>query len=194
MKKIKVNGMTHIDPESNEKHPWLLNEIKCSPFALSETRYITAVPEVIKQKLNDISIVLVDTPGFDDTSGAEVDIANGKGIIDAIGATKSVRLVLFISKTDVGARLQGIRHLLKIVTDMLPNMKDRLESFNYVFTRYDEDDRTNINPTLVELYHSLKNSEETENQALLVLVEDMVCKTEDDRDIMIINLLDEKKS
>lgn len=53
-----------------------------SPLAKSETRYIT--PVTVKYK--DIGghknggNILCDAPGFGDTGGPEVDIANGIGI------------------------------------------------------------------------------------------------------------------
>ena len=33
---------------------------------------------------DDVSLILCDSPGFDDSAGEEVDIANGVGIIKAI--------------------------------------------------------------------------------------------------------------
>ncbi len=57
-----------------------------SPFSKSETRYVTP----IRINLKDLGyheneeIMLVDTPGAEDTESKEVDIANGFGIIKAI--------------------------------------------------------------------------------------------------------------
>ena len=75
--------------------------VKVSALAKSETRYITAVPldyALLGHKHHQLeSIVLCDTPGFGDTAGPEVDIANGIGIINAIKGSKSVRPVILVS-------------------------------------------------------------------------------------------------
>ncbi len=41
--------------------------------------------------------MICDSPGFGDTAGAEVDIANSIGIIEAIKMSKSVRPVILVS-------------------------------------------------------------------------------------------------
>ena len=57
-----------------------------SPFAKSETRYVTPIRINLEglgyHKIEEI--LLVDTPGSGDTVSKEVDIANGFGIIKAI--------------------------------------------------------------------------------------------------------------
>jgi hypothetical protein len=44
-----------------------------------------------------------DTPGFGDTAGVEIDIANGIGIISALYDAKSVCLVILIGYEDLVA-------------------------------------------------------------------------------------------
>jgi hypothetical protein len=51
-------------------------------------------------------IILCDTPGFEDSNGAEVDIANGISVIKAILNCKSVRIVLVISDKSRGDRFE----------------------------------------------------------------------------------------
>jgi len=41
--------------------------------------------------------MLCDTPGFGDTSGAEVDVANGIGIVNALKQANSVVPVILLS-------------------------------------------------------------------------------------------------
>ena len=53
--------------------------------------------------------MLVDTPGFEDTNGAEVDIANAIGLISAIRKCKSIKPVLMISYKSIGDRLTGLK-------------------------------------------------------------------------------------
>ncbi|CAF5080930.1 unnamed protein product, partial [Rotaria sp. Silwood1] len=56
-----------------------LEEITITPYAQSETRYIlpiTVNPKHVPERTGN-SFTLCDTPGFGDTAGPEVDIANG---------------------------------------------------------------------------------------------------------------------
>lgn len=49
-----------------------------------------------------------DSPGFGDSAGVEVDIANNIGIISALYGAKSVRLVIIIGYEDLVAnRCEG---------------------------------------------------------------------------------------
>ncbi|CAF3169178.1 unnamed protein product, partial [Rotaria sp. Silwood2] len=81
---IKLKGMSHIHPTVIKNRN--LEKITTAPFARSETRYITPVRVFFKDidgSTND-SVLLCDGPGFMDTNGPEVDIANHVGIIKAI--------------------------------------------------------------------------------------------------------------
>ncbi|CAF2963348.1 unnamed protein product [Rotaria sp. Silwood2] len=77
--------MYHIHPVEIKNEE--LKKITTTPFARSETRFITPVTVNYKDVggLTNDSFVLCDSPsGFEDTSGPEVDIANGFGIVKAI--------------------------------------------------------------------------------------------------------------
>ncbi len=52
---------------------------------------------------------LCDTPGFFDTSGAVVDIANGVGMINAVKVAKTVKPIVVISASMVGEKFEGIK-------------------------------------------------------------------------------------
>ena len=41
-------------------------------------------------------LVICDNPGFGDSAGVEVDIANGVGMINALHRARSVRVVIII--------------------------------------------------------------------------------------------------
>ena len=43
------------------------------------------------------NIVICDTPGFGDSAGVEVDIANCVGMINALHTTRSVRIVVILA-------------------------------------------------------------------------------------------------
>ncbi|CAF4659979.1 unnamed protein product, partial [Rotaria sp. Silwood2] len=75
LKEIKVTGLNHIHPVEI-KNPDL-KKITTTPFARSETQCITPVRIYFRDiggSYNE-SIILCDTPGFEDTHGPEVDIA-----------------------------------------------------------------------------------------------------------------------
>jgi hypothetical protein len=66
----------------------------------SETRYISPVTINMRDVglTRDENLCFVDCPGSEDTMGAEVDIANGVGIMRAIKSAKSVVPIMYISK------------------------------------------------------------------------------------------------
>jgi len=55
-----------------------------SPHSFSITKFIQTVEIQFKNK----PYTLVDTPGFEDTQGVEVDISNGIGVIQAVKQAK----------------------------------------------------------------------------------------------------------
>ena len=100
-KKIEITPgkyIVHIEPK--EPYPNnALNNVITSSEAESETRYITPISVNLKDigGYDDKNVIICDSPGFGDTAGAEVDIANGYGIIEAIKECKSVRPVFLFS-------------------------------------------------------------------------------------------------
>jgi septin family protein len=87
MKKTTINDLPHIEPIVNRYIPNIIDSVKCSPYSVSETRHINAIEISTNEKGKKIEIFLVDTPGFGDTRGPEVDIINGISTIQAIGTT-----------------------------------------------------------------------------------------------------------
>ncbi|CAF5032768.1 unnamed protein product, partial [Rotaria sp. Silwood1] len=94
MIETRVNGMNHIAPTEIKNTD--LKKIATAPSATSITRYINPVTVNLKDigERGDTSIILCDSPGFEDTSGPEVDIANGVGIVKAIKGCVSVKPVV----------------------------------------------------------------------------------------------------
>jgi len=152
-----------------------------------ERKCVTAIPvnfeEVGMNKKG--GIVICDTPGFDDTSGPEIDIANGIGLIRAISKSKSVRLVILISGQGMGDRCDGLRDVVHTLVGMLPSIEDHLDAFSYVFVKYTSEQRANINGNLKDLQRNL-NEEERRDEPFCQLIEDMIQKTK--KDILSITL------
>jgi hypothetical protein len=65
---------------------------------------------------------LCDSPGFKDTSGCEVDIANAFGINEAIKNCESLRIVILISKDSIGDKGQYIKDLSNLLVRMIENI------------------------------------------------------------------------
>ncbi|CAF4463204.1 unnamed protein product, partial [Rotaria sp. Silwood2] len=158
LKEIKVSGLNHIHPVEIRNPD--LKKISTTPFARSETRCIIPVRVHFKDVggYSNESIVLCDSPGFEDTSGSEVDIANGIGIVKAIKGCKSVRPVVIISYKSIGDRLGGIKDLAHTLIELIPEIGDHIRTFSYIFTKFPSNERHTICALLT-------NAEETLNEA-----------------------------
>ncbi|ETO01683.1 hypothetical protein RFI_35757, partial [Reticulomyxa filosa] len=179
MEKQMVDGKPHIAPV-NIINKALVN-VTCSPSAESETKYITAVPISLKElgvrstKLDNA--VLCDTPGFEDTSGPEVDVANGIGIIKALQTCKSVKPVVLISYTALGYRMNCVRELARTLTGIIPSIQNHLSAFAYVFTKFPDDQKQSIHALVNDTYNKIQKEEKDEGYKALLA--DIADQTED---------------
>jgi len=178
------NGITHYTPI---KYSPTLQKVATSFHVKSETRYVTAIPVNFKEVglHKKGGIVICDTPGFDDTRGPEVDVANGIGLIRAISKSKSVRLVILISGQGMGDKCDGLRDIVHTLVRMLPTIEDHLESVSYVFGKCSPDQKKNIHGYFKSLQQNL-NEEEEGDDAFCQLINDMVQKTK--KEILYISL------
>lgn len=65
---------------------------------------------------------ILDTPGAGDTQGADTDISNGLGILDALLSCSSVRIVLLIDEASMLFKKgEGILILGRLITQMFIN-------------------------------------------------------------------------
>ncbi|CAF1295905.1 unnamed protein product [Rotaria sordida] len=157
-----------------------LNSVTSSPLSKSETRYI--IP--ITVKLEDIfglhetgEIILCDAPGFGDTTGPEVDIANSVGVIEALKNCKSVKILALSSYRSLGDRGQGIQKLAHILINMIRGIEDRLYGILYAFTKYPS--TTDIHALLSDIKASKVDTDpllQSDNVFVTVLT-DMIDKT-----------------
>ena len=92
---------------------------------------------------------LCDGPGFGDTAGPEVDIANSLGVIEALGQAQSVKLLALSSFDTLGGRGEGIRKLAHLLTNVMNEINERLYATYYVFTKYSRD--RDINSLLYDI-------------------------------------------
>jgi len=155
-----VNGVDYIAPTKMRTNH--LERVKTSlSSSKSETRYITAIPIDLKE-LGSISrrqVVLCDTPGFGDTAGPEVDIANALSIVGAIQKSKSVKPVILVSYLGLGDKFEGLKSLAHILAGMIPNIEVHMESVSFLFTKYPEEKQKSIFASLLSVRDELTAEE-----------------------------------
>ena len=88
----------------------------------SVTQHIT--PVSIQTRNNSNKIVLCDTPGFADSRGDEIEVANSLSLIETIHCAKSVRIILVISKEDMSSRSAAFK-------EISDNLKQLLSNYNH---------------------------------------------------------------
>lgn len=91
-------------------------EMVSNPDCKSNTRTIVAVKA--RSNMTDRDIYLADTPGFGDTGGSEVEIANEIAISTALNSCRSVTPVIVVSKESWGARGKNFRVLARSLSSL----------------------------------------------------------------------------
>ncbi|CAF3433996.1 unnamed protein product, partial [Rotaria sp. Silwood2] len=99
MKEVRVQispgkYLEHVTAVGSFKNPEL-NNVTSSSLQKSETRFIAPVTIQLEDVLGaheSGEMILCDAPGFGDTAGPEVDIANSIGVIEALKEARSVKL------------------------------------------------------------------------------------------------------
>lgn len=75
-------------------------------------------------KSSQKNLVICDSPGFGDSAGVEVDIANGVGMIDALYGARSVRVVVIIPYDSLTAdRMTGAIKMSEIISNLFHNLE-----------------------------------------------------------------------
>jgi len=131
------NGKPHVGP-THVINP-AAQDVLSSSTSKSITRFLKAVPVNAKALggVSDKTLVLVDAPGLMDSRNAETDCANGIGIVDAMQHCGSVRPLIFIQGADVNHnRGAGVRHLARMLAEMLHNVTDTASMLNFAFTHW----------------------------------------------------------
>ncbi|RNA15557.1 helicase carboxy-terminal domain [Brachionus plicatilis] len=147
-----------------------LQNVITSNSSNSETRFILPI-DINLERINRTDyITICDTPGFNDSAGAEVDIANTFGIVKAIRCCQSVRLVVLISRRSLGDRYDGIIEIAELISQMIPSILDHLNSIIYIYTKFSSNDeikrcinealnRDGLSETIMEILDSMVEKE-----------------------------------
>lgn len=120
-------------------------------------------------------------PGFGDSGGPEIDIANGIGIVKAVHGAKTVRLLVLSSLDGVGGRMENIKKLAHTLSVFMPTLQQKIDSFSYGFTKFPKTDKAlrDLHGRLVSTLKHLDVSEKGDS-AFTSLLEDMIDKTDPD--------------
>ena len=104
-----------VEPVGSEDSD--LAKVTTNHLPRSETDVIHAVDIPAHQ------VTLCDTPGFDDTSGVEQDIANGLAIVRAVQRCRSVRPLVVIHAERVGGRWEGVSQLAHTLVKLIGELE-----------------------------------------------------------------------
>ena len=134
----KRDGLESLVPAEplEESH----KTFRTSPLPVSCTKYINAaaVPDKMYPKgtsANKKTLIICDTPGFGDTAGVEVDIANGVGMVNALHGANSVRVVVILPYHSlVGDRMNGVIKIGEIISNLFRELTV-LESIKIYFNK-----------------------------------------------------------
>jgi hypothetical protein len=119
MIETRVDGLKHIafGKVMNED----LKNVRVSPFARSETRYIRPIQINTGDLGSGIKevVTLVDTPGLFDLGSPEIDVSNQLGIAKALAEANSVQPVIILSYLKFGARGENLKIILNFYAQMI---------------------------------------------------------------------------
>ncbi|CAF1671128.1 unnamed protein product [Adineta ricciae] len=191
MKKTKVEVepgrfSEHITIDGPIKNHDLIN-VTNSALSKSETRYIAPVSIPLRDICGSHEsgeIILCDAPGFGDTAGAEVDIANGVGVIEALKGCKTVKILALSSYKSLGDRGQGIQKLAHLLINMIQDIQERLGAICYAFTKYPSS--MDINALLTDIKTSKVDKDPLlqSDTTFIAVLKDMINKTRVDAEII----------
>eukprot|EP00808_Paulinella_micropora_P022040 g76044.t1 len=107
--------------------------------AASVTRYVKAFRAIPEYG----NVWVVDPPGFGDSAGAEVDIANAVGTQYAFRLVKSARPVLLLNINElIVARARSVVQVIKVLNDWFHPIQDYYPDYLTIFfTHLTEDDK-----------------------------------------------------
>lgn len=108
----------------------------------------------LKYHLNK-KVIIVDTPGCEDTESQEVNLSNSFGINEAIKNAKSVVPIILFSHKNFGARLDKIKANIKYYSQMIKNVRKNIEMFNFFFTHMPE--HQDLQSSMNEIVAKLKD-------------------------------------
>ncbi len=141
----------------------------------SETKGVNAV-DIACEELGT-SYVICDSAGLFDTGGAEVELANGVVMIDAIRSCRSVKVVFVLTPGQVGAKLRELRNgFVNYVKRLLVDLPSQVGSCYYLFNRYSTDPMSDssfgsMSDSLEQFPNCMNEAERADDQFMAVITD-----------------------
>ena len=140
-----------------------------------------------------VTIIICDTPGFNDTKGPVMEISNGYGTVAAVQGASSIKPVVVINhRTMDGDRFAPLRQIVSNVIAMMGGGGSRsidFSPFAYVFTHCDDRTKRHIAAQISFFLKNIQNDPNMKSTAmfptLVAMLTDMVSKTGPDDVICI---------
>ena len=143
---VKDARTGHVEPRKGSVKNHHLKNVKTEwTVTESVTRYIAGVPIKLSDfgvkvgfgSLSKNLITLCDAPGFDDSGGPEIDVANGLGIVYGVSQARSAKILLVLTKANLDERMKGIKDVSHTLAKIFPNFAEYMSSVSVVFTKMD---------------------------------------------------------
>jgi GTP-binding protein EngB required for normal cell division len=166
MGKLKYKGMDWVTPVEKITDPVVLS-MHSNPGCKSVTRYIVAA--AAKKEVTTKDILLADSPGFGDTAGVEVEIANMLGVSEALKGCKSILPVIVISKDSWGPRGNGLKKLAQTIASLFKDFRDCKDSVSVIINRFDKDERAELKDKFKNVIDELNAAEKANDNFVNVL-------------------------
>jgi len=153
----------------------LLESFKTTHSTHSITRCINSI--CIASGAEETMIVC-DTPGFNDTGGAEYDIANGFCIAEAMRRCRSIKPVIFLSQKGMGDRCQGISSMSNLLVKIFSSIEQHAQTFTFVFTKFQKEQEHEIRGILESVLNDVLESDQNPDDPYVALLNTMVNDTD----------------
>lgn len=162
MGKFKYNGINSISIMDKVEDPVVL-AMHSNPSSKSVTRSLTAV------RLKNTNVLLVDTPGFGDTEGVEMQIANHVNTYKELRCCKSITSVIVISGESWGTRGEGFKSLAADIASFFKDYDDCKQSVCFLLNRFSENEIEQLESTLSNMLEELSPKEKADNNLVAVI-------------------------
>ena len=153
----------------------------------SETRLVIPVRIPLdKDEYGCDHAMFCDLPGFGDTNGPEIDISNSIAINECIQNCSGIKPVVFISYK-YGDRLQLLTDLVRILDGMFINLEKDVEYFEYVFTKYPDNENISVKDQLKRIKQELEKDRSTNKQIdepFYVIINNIVKKSKNGLNVL----------
>ena len=119
--------------------------------------------------MNAGDVYFTDTPGWGDSSGVEVQLANLTGVKRALRGCRTVIPVIVISKESWGTRGMGIRNFGRTISLLFQNYESIKQSVVIVMNRFTKDEMDRMEASFKDLIDNTNPSDKADKQLVSFL-------------------------